>query len=149
MGFFQDFFKKHFCRTPVGRQLEMGSDIFLASCSSDLITLFCCGNLSPSLLEGLLGPACLSEYFSNLAFMFGTRGANQFHVSQENPYPKQISGLTNISVAVVKICKLWSLNATLFTFLPKYLYFGGQCTSLSVGKNICLRKEHVVKGIPA
>lgn len=82
---FSRLFQKHFCRTPVGRLLEMCSDIFLAGCSSDLTALFCCGNLSPSLLEGLLGPACLSEYFSNLAFMFGTRGANQFHASQENP----------------------------------------------------------------
>lgn len=81
--FFKTFFKNHICRAPVGTQLETCSDIFLASCSSDLITLFCCGNLSPSLLEGLLGPACLSEYFSNLGFMFGTRGANQFHALQE------------------------------------------------------------------
>lgn len=52
-------------------------------------------------------------------------------------------------MTVVKIHKLWSLSAALLTFLPKYLYFGGQYTSLSVGKNIFLKKGHIVKGIPA
>lgn len=116
IGFFQDFFKEDFCRPPVGRQLEMCSDIFLASCSSHPIALFCCGNLSPASLKvfwvlhvpvniAAIWPLCL-----------GPEVQISFMPHRKIPYPKQISGLTNISLAVVKICKLWAPSARLGFF---------------------------------